>query len=192
LPEVERATGSSGRAIRQQGTPNNKRPVLHNDNTPHKMINLALVGATGLVGQMMVKVLEEQKIPVAGFYPAASERSVGKKAHLNGKEYKVCSIAEAVDARPDIALFSAGGDVSREWAGKFAANGTYVIDNSSAWRMDPKVPLVVPEVNPHAIGIRNQGLSPTQTAARSSWWWFCPRCTNGMGLKGWLYPLTSR
>jgi aspartate-semialdehyde dehydrogenase len=152
LPEVERATGSSGRAIRQQGTPNNKRPVLHNDNTPHKMINLALVGATGLVGQMMVKVLEEQKIPVAGFYPAASERSVGKKAHLNGKEYKVCSIAEAVDARPDIALFSAGGDVSREWAGKFAANGTYVIDNSSAWRMDPKVPLVVPEVNPHAIG----------------------------------------
>jgi aspartate-semialdehyde dehydrogenase len=115
------------------------------------MINLALAGATGLVGQIMLKVLEEQKIPVANFYPVASERSVGKKVWLQGREHTVCTMEDALQARPDIALFSAGGAVSREWAGKFAANGTYVIDNSSAWRMDPKVPLVVPEVNPHAL-----------------------------------------
>ncbi len=115
------------------------------------MIDLALIGATGLVGKMMAKVLEEQKIPVGRFFPAASARSVGKKVMFQGKEHNVCSIEEALQARPSIALFSAGGSVSREWAGAFAANGTYVIDNSSAWRMDPQVPLVVPEVNPHAI-----------------------------------------
>lgn len=115
------------------------------------MIKLALVGATGLVGQMMVKILEEQQIPVSEFYPVASERSVGKEISLNGKKHIVCSMADAVAARPDIALFSAGGAVSGEWAGKFAANGTYVIDNSSAWRMDPDVPLVVPEVNPDTV-----------------------------------------
>ncbi len=119
-------------------------------------MDLALIGATGLVGQVMIKVLEEQKIPVTGFYPAASERSIGKPVLFNGKTYPVCSIREAVDAKPSVALFSAGGEVSRQWAEAFAANGTFVIDNSSAWRLNDNVPLVVPEVNPHALTLNRR------------------------------------
>lgn len=114
-------------------------------------MKIALVGATGLVGQMMVRVLEERSIPCDTFFPAASAKSVGKKVSLQGREYTVVSIEEAVQARPDIALFSAGGSVSRQWAEAFAAKGTFVIDNSSAWRMDAGIPLVVPEVNGHVL-----------------------------------------
>ncbi len=114
-------------------------------------MKIALVGATGLVGQVMMKVLEERGFPCTDFYPAASERSVGKLVNFMGKSHKVVSIADAVKARPQIAIFSAGGSVSRAWAEKFAGNGTFVIDNSSAWRMDKNIPLVVPEVNANAI-----------------------------------------
>lgn len=114
-------------------------------------MKVALVGATGLVGQMMLTVLEEQDFPCATFLPAASSRSVGKRLTFRGKKHMVCSIRDAVDAAPDIALFSAGAGVSLEWAPAFAEKGTYVIDNSSAWRMHESIPLVVPEVNGHEL-----------------------------------------
>lgn len=99
----------------------------------------------------MMKVLEEQGLPCADFFPAASERSVGKTVAFRGQRYRVCSIQEALDMEPHLALFSAGSAVSREWAPRFAERGGYVIDNSSAWRMDDHVPLVVPEANPHTL-----------------------------------------
>ncbi len=114
-------------------------------------MKVALIGATGLVGNVMIKVLEERDFPVSEFYPAASARSVGKPIEFKGKTHKVCSIEDALAARPAIALFSAGGSTSKLWAEKFAEQGTFVIDNSSAWRMDERVPLVVPEVNPHTL-----------------------------------------
>lgn len=114
-------------------------------------MRLALVGSTGLVGRVMIEVLEERKFPIKEFYPVASERSVGKEIKLNGKSYKVISIEDAVSLKPDIALFSAGGSTSLEWAPKFAEVGTFVIDNSSAWRMDPEKKLVVPEVNANVL-----------------------------------------
>jgi len=114
-------------------------------------MRVAVVGATGLVGGVMREVLEERKLPISEFLPVASERSVGNKIKFNGAEYEVISMQTAVDMKPDIALFSAGGDTSKEWAPKFAANGTIVIDNSSAWRMDPTKKLVVPEINADQI-----------------------------------------
>jgi len=114
-------------------------------------MRVAVVGATGLVGGVMREVLEERKLPISEFLPVASERSVGNKIKFNGAEYEVISMQTAVDLKPDIALFSAGGDTSKEWAPKFAANGTIVIDNSSAWRMDPTKKLVVPEINADQI-----------------------------------------
>lgn len=110
-------------------------------------MKLALVGSTGLVGKVMVKVLEEQKLPVSVFYPVASSKSIGKVVTFRGEEYPVINIQQAVDARPDVAIFSAGGNVSKEWAPRFAENGCVVIDNSSAWRMDPTKKLIVPEIN---------------------------------------------
>jgi len=110
-------------------------------------MKIAVVGATGLVGSVMLKVLEERNFPVSEFYPVASERSLGKVLLFGGKEYKVISITEAISKEPHIAIFSAGGDTSRTWAPKFAKRGTYVIDNSSAWRMDSTKKLVVPEIN---------------------------------------------
>lgn len=110
-------------------------------------MKLALVGSTGLVGKVMVKVLEEQKLPVSVFYPVASNKSIGKMVTFQGEEYPVINIQQAVDARPDVAIFSAGGNVSKEWAPRFAENGCIVIDNSSAWRMDPTKKLIVPEIN---------------------------------------------
>lgn len=110
-------------------------------------MKLALVGATGLVGRVMIEVLEERKFPVTEFYPVASERSLGREVFLNGKPYKVISMQEAIGLKPDIALFSAGGATSLEWAPKFEAAGSFVIDNSSAWRMDESKRLIVPEVN---------------------------------------------
>ncbi|MBP1674803.1 MAG: aspartate-semialdehyde dehydrogenase [Bacteroidetes bacterium] len=111
----------------------------------------AVVGATGMVGRTMIKVLEERNFPVTELIPAASERSVGKELTFKGKSVKVVSVMEAIEARPVFAIFSAGASVSKEWAPAFAEKGTVVIDNSSAWRMDRNVPLVVPEINSHAI-----------------------------------------
>ena len=114
-------------------------------------MRLALVGATGLVGQKMIQVLEERDIQPTEFYPVASSRSIGKDVTLHGKSHKVVGIQEAIDLGVDVALFSAGGSTALEWAPKFAASGAFVIDNSSAWRMDKNVPLVVPEINPDTI-----------------------------------------
>src|SRR6187401_2508580 len=110
-------------------------------------MKVAVVGATGLVGGVMMKVLEERKFPVTELIPVASEKSVGKEVQFNGKAWKVVGYEEALSLKPDIALFSAGGSTSLELAPKFAAIGTTVIDNSSAWRMDPSKKLVVPEIN---------------------------------------------
>lgn len=110
-------------------------------------MKVAVIGATGMVGRVMLEVLEEFNFPVDEFIPAASSRSVGKIVKFKNKEYGVVTLEDAVAAKPDIAIFSAGGSVSLDWAPKFAANGTTVIDNSSAWRMDPDKPLIVPEIN---------------------------------------------
>lgn len=114
-------------------------------------MRVAVVGATGLVGSKMREILEERNFPVTEFYAVASERSVGKTVDFKGKSYTVISMDDAIAIRPDIAIFSAGGSTSTEWAPKFAAVGTVVIDNSSAWRMDPTKKLVVPEVNAHVL-----------------------------------------
>lgn len=119
-------------------------------------MKLALIGATGLVGEVMMKVLQEQNFPVSDFYPAASERSAGKLIPFGDKSWVVCSMQDALDAKPAIAIFSAGAGVSKEWAPRFANAGTFVIDNSSAWRMDTGVPLVVPEVNPHTLSAESK------------------------------------
>ena len=111
----------------------------------------AVVGATGMVGQTMIRVLEERNFPVTELLPAASEKSVGKEIMFRGKAVKVVSVKEAVEARPDFAIFSAGASISKDWAPEFAKNGTVVIDNSSYWRMFENVPLIVPEINCHVI-----------------------------------------
>ncbi|MEQ1553155.1 MAG: aspartate-semialdehyde dehydrogenase [Ferruginibacter sp.] len=110
-------------------------------------MKIAVVGATGLVGTKMLQVLAERNFPITELIPVASEKSVGKEITYNGKQYKIVSMQTAIDAKPAIALFSAGGDTSLEWAPLFAAAGITVIDNSSAWRMDASKKLVVPEVN---------------------------------------------
>lgn len=110
-------------------------------------MKVAVVGATGMVGQVMLKVLAERNFPITELIPVASSRSVGKKILFKEEEYTIHSMEEAIAARPAIAIFSAGGDTSLEYAPKFAAVGTTVIDNSSAWRMDPNTKLVVPEIN---------------------------------------------
>jgi len=114
-------------------------------------MKVAIVGATGLVGGVMLKVLEERNFPVDELLLVASERSVGKKINFKGREIEVISIPTAIEKRPDIALFSAGGGTSLEWAPKFAEVGTTVIDNSSAWRMDLSKKLVVPEINANQL-----------------------------------------
>lgn len=110
-------------------------------------MKVAVVGATGMVGEVMLQVLAERNFPVTELIPVASEKSVGKEITWKGNTYKVVGLATAVEMQPQIALFSAGGDTSKEWAPKFAAAGTTVIDNSSAWRMDVTKKLVVPEIN---------------------------------------------
>jgi len=114
-------------------------------------MKVAVVGATGMVGEVMLKVLAERNFPITELLLVASERSVGKKLVYKTKEYTVIGLAEAVAAKPDVAIFSAGGGTSLEWAPKFAEVGTTVIDNSSAWRMDPTKKLVVPEINAHEL-----------------------------------------
>ena len=110
-------------------------------------MKIAVVGATGMVGQVMLKVLAERNFPLTEIIPVASERSVGKKVSYKGNDYTVVGLQTAVDMKADVALFSAGGETSLAWAPKFAAAGTTVIDNSSAWRMDPSKKLIVPEIN---------------------------------------------
>ncbi|MFN7046095.1 MAG: aspartate-semialdehyde dehydrogenase, partial [Flavobacterium sp.] len=110
-------------------------------------MRVAVVGATGMVGEIMLQVLAERNFPVTELIPVASEKSVGKEIEWKGNTYKVVGLQTAVDMKPEIALFSAGGETSLEWAPKFAAAGTTVIDNSSAWRMDASKKLVVPEIN---------------------------------------------
>ena len=110
-------------------------------------MRVAVVGATGMVGNVMLQVLAERNFPVTELIPVASERSVGKKINFKGTDYSIVSLQKAVSMQPDIALFSAGGSTSLEWAPKFAEAGTTVIDNSSAWRMDPSKKLIVPEIN---------------------------------------------
>jgi aspartate-semialdehyde dehydrogenase len=114
-------------------------------------MKVAVVGATGLVGTKMLQVLAERNFPVTELFPVASEKSVGKEVEFKGKKYKVVSATDAIAAKPDVALFSAGGSTSLEWAPKFAAAGITVIDNSSAWRMDATKKLVVPEINADAL-----------------------------------------
>ena len=114
-------------------------------------MKLAVVGATGLVGRKMMKVLEERGIKIDTFFPVASERSVGKTIEFAGKEYSIISLPDVLMEKPDIAIFSAGGSTSKQWAPEFAKIGCFVIDNSSAWRMDDNCPLVIPEINASAI-----------------------------------------
>lgn len=114
-------------------------------------MKVAVVGATGMVGKVMLKVLEERNFPISELLVVASERSVGKTLTFKNREYTVIGLADAVAAKPDVAIFSAGGGTSLEWAPKFADAGTTVIDNSSAWRMDPSKKLIVPEINAHVL-----------------------------------------
>ena len=110
-------------------------------------MKVAVVGVTGVVGTVLVKLLEEREFPVSEIIPVASEKSVGNKIMFKGQDYKIVSLDDAVNMKPDIALFSAGGSISLEWAPKFAKKGTRVVDNSSAWRMDSTKKLIVSEVN---------------------------------------------
>lgn len=114
-------------------------------------MKVAVVGATGMVGNVMLKVLAERNFPITELIPVASEKSVGKSIAYKNKEYTIIGLEAAVAAKPDIAIFSAGGATSLEWAPKFAAVGTTVIDNSSAWRMNPNNKLVVPEINANVL-----------------------------------------
>lgn len=119
-------------------------------------MKVAVVGATGMVGQVMLKVLEERNFPVTELIPVASEKSVGKKVKFKDAEFSIVSMETAIDMKPEIAIFSAGGDTSLAWAPKFAEVGSFVIDNSSAWRMDPTKKLVVPEINATEIGAEDK------------------------------------
>ncbi|WP_282053853.1 aspartate-semialdehyde dehydrogenase [Maribacter luteus] len=114
-------------------------------------MKVAVVGATGMVGEVMLKVLAERNFPISELLLVASERSVGKKLKYKGVDHTVIGLSDAVAAKPDVAIFSAGGDTSTEWAPKFAEVGTTVVDNSSAWRMDPTKKLIVPEINANEL-----------------------------------------
>ncbi len=114
-------------------------------------MKVAVVGATGLVGTKMLQVLSERNFPVTELIPVASERSVGKEVEFRGKRYKVTGMQDAINLKPAVAIFSAGGDTSLKWAPLFAEAGITVIDNSSAWRMDPSKKLIVPEINADAL-----------------------------------------
>lgn len=114
-------------------------------------MKVAVVGVTGMVGQIMLKVLEERNFPITELIPVASEKSIGRKINFKGKEYSVVSMDSAIAKMPNIALFSAGGSTSLKFAPKFAEVGTTVVDNSSAWRMDPTKKLIVPEINAHIL-----------------------------------------
>jgi aspartate-semialdehyde dehydrogenase len=120
-------------------------------NNRSNSLKVAVVGVTGMVGRVMLKVLEERNFPVGELIPVASERSAGGELVFRKNRYRIMDLNEAITHSPDIALFSAGGSVSREWAPRFAAAGCYVIDNSSAWRMEKDIPLIIPEINAEVI-----------------------------------------
>ena len=117
---------------------------------------LALIGVTGLVGKVMLEVLEEKNLPISELIPVASERSIGKKINFRGKKYTVVGVDIALKKKPDYALFSAGSDISLNWAPKFTEIGSTVIDNSSAWRMDNSKKLVIPEINGHVLSDKDK------------------------------------
>lgn len=119
-------------------------------------MKVAVVGATGMVGKVMLKILEERNFPVSELIPVASERSVGKEISFKGKSYTIVSLADAVEMKPAIALFSAGGETSKQWAPRFADAGTTVIDNSSQWRMVDTIPLIVPEINADILTVNDK------------------------------------
>ena len=119
-------------------------------------MRVAVVGATGMVGTVMLQVLREQAFPITELFPVASEKSIGSTLDFGGLIYPVIGLQEALDKQPDIAIFSAGGAISLEWAPKFAEVGTVVIDNSSAWRMDPTKKLIVPEINGHLLSLSDK------------------------------------
>lgn len=119
-------------------------------------MKVAVIGATGMVGRVMLQVLKEQNFPITTLIPVASEKSVGNKIDFGGLEFEVVGLQTAVEMRPDIAIFSAGGETSLTWAPKFAEVGTVVIDNSSAWRMDPTKKLIVPEINGAQLTIEDK------------------------------------
>lgn len=119
-------------------------------------MKVAVVGATGMVGDVMLRLLAERQFPIDELLVVASERSVGRTIRFNDSDYAVIGLQQAVEERPDLAIFSAGGGISQEWAPKFAAVGTTVIDNSSAWRMDPDKKLVVPEINAHVLSKKDK------------------------------------
>jgi len=114
-------------------------------------MKVAVVGVTGMVGRVMLQVLAEQQFPVSQLIPVASEKSIGKEIIFKNKTYSVVGMQQAIDANADLALFSAGGSTSLEWAPKFATVGCTVVDNSSAWRMDPTKKLIVPEINANEL-----------------------------------------
>jgi aspartate-semialdehyde dehydrogenase len=122
-------------------------------------MKVAVVGVTGLVGQMMITILEERNFPVTELIPVASEGSIGKQAHFRNKAYQVISIDEGISRSPDLALFSAGADISLQYAPRFAERGTTVIDNSSAWRMDEGKKLIIPEINGHLLSEKDKIIS---------------------------------
>lgn len=119
-------------------------------------MKVAVVGATGMVGEVLLQVLELRDFPVSELIPVASERSAGRKITFRDKEYEIITIEEAVKKVPDIALFSAGGALSTQWAPIFSSKGTFVIDNSSAWRMNPHIKLIIPEVNGDTITLEDK------------------------------------
>jgi aspartate-semialdehyde dehydrogenase len=119
-------------------------------------MKVAVVGVTGMVGQIMLKVLEEEGLNISQLIPVASPKSIGKEISYNGEQLTVVGMEEALEARPDIAIFSAGGEASIKWAPKFAELGTVVIDNSSAWRMDPSKKLIVPEINGNELDVEDK------------------------------------
>jgi aspartate-semialdehyde dehydrogenase len=140
---------------------------LHIHNLKTKM-KVAVVGATGLVGTKMLQVLAERNFPVTELIPVASAKSIGKEITFKGKQFKVVSVEDAIKQKPDVAIFSAGGSTSLEQAPLFAAAGVTVIDNSSAWRMDPTKKLVVPEVNADVLPLMTRS-SLTQIAQPYKW-----------------------
>ncbi len=133
-------------------------------------MKIAVVGATGLVGTEMLKVLAERQFPLTELLPVASAKSVGLEVDYQGKKHPIISMDDAIAARPDFAIFSAGGSVSKEHAPRFAAVGTVVIDNSSAWRMDPTKKLIVPELNADTIGPDDKIIA-NPNCSTFKWWW---------------------
>ena len=119
-------------------------------------MKVAVVGVTGMVGRKMIEVLEERNFPVSELIPVASSLSIGKKIEYNGKPYTIIGLKEAIDRSPDIALFSAGSDISKKWAPVFSAASCTVIDNSSAWRMKADIPLIIPEINPDKLSFSDK------------------------------------